>query len=312
MGDDNNDPEWTLRTQWETLANDVLMLPKDDFLLFKTCGLLRQKNTKHGIRYQFSAEGFKQFTTLHDLQDVMVVCYKKLKGMTTQRPFLRLGRYTGKGEYNVQDQAKLYGGNKRAPRLSKPVLREEFSADYVEVFHSPRTERNPTTKSFKPSNHEGASGEVFDPVTENKLLCEQITELEKKLEDAEARIKQLEELEVPDVSFDNKLRHDVYVHINYFLSTLLTTYVCNNTFCKQDNNFYFNEKTYPVLASLQIKGKKVKGKEDVAKIMIELRRLEKDRQYEDFNPFVFDAGNDAKVKYVSVPRASTQTSFKAA
>ena len=46
--------------------------------------------------------------------------------------------------------------------------------------------------------------------------------------------------------------------------------------------------------------------------MIERKRLEKDRQYEDSIPFVFDAGNDGKVKYVSVPRASTQTSFKAA
>ena len=114
--------------------------------------------------------------------------------------------------------------------MSKPALREEFSADYVKVFHSFHKERNPTTESIKPSNHEEASGEVFDSVIENKILCERITELEKKLEDAEARIKQLEELEVPDVCFYNKLKHDVHVHINYVPSTLLTMYVSNSTF----------------------------------------------------------------------------------
>ena len=114
--------------------------------------------------------------------------------------------------------------------MSKPALREEFSADYVKAFHSPRKERNPTTESSKQSNHEGASDEVIDPVIENIILCERITELEKKLEDAEVRIMQLEELEVPDVRFNNKFRHDVHVHINYFPSTLLTMYVSNNTF----------------------------------------------------------------------------------
>ena len=207
MGDDNSNTEWELKEQWETL-NDVLMLPKEDFLLlFKTCGLIIQRNMKDGVVYHVSVDSFDKFAIQYDLEDVMVVTRKKLKGMISMRPFLRLGRYTGEGEYNVQDQAELYGSNKRAPRMSKPVLREEFSADYVKVFHSPRKERNPTTESSKQSSHEGVSGEVIDPAIENIILCERITELEKKLEDAEAHIKQLE---VPEEGFYNKLRYRLF------------------------------------------------------------------------------------------------------
>ena len=46
MGDDSSNTEWALKSQWETLADNILMLPKEDFLLlFKTCGLIIKRNT---------------------------------------------------------------------------------------------------------------------------------------------------------------------------------------------------------------------------------------------------------------------------
>ena len=65
-----------------------------------------------------------------------------------------------------------------------------------------------------------------------------------------------------------------------------------------------------MLATTKINELFLTSQNDIARLMTEMRKLQKDSSYANLTPFRFDAGNYTEVVYISIPMASNKKSFK--
>ena len=70
-----------------------------------------------------------------------------------------------------------------------------------------------------------------------------------------------------------------------------------------ENHPFFEKKKYPVLARTKINELFLISQDDIALLMNEMRKLQKDSLHDNLTPFRFDAGNHTEVVYVPIPMA---------